>query len=113
MGARVALSAAPASDRCDRRLGAASCRECGGPFPEAVISGLYVYMYAMHVSLHVYNIFMFIIQYNVYYSAVTQQMDNVALSCLSAMANVAVSYCRDGLCRSGLWARCLLTHSQC
>ena len=39
------------------------------------------------------------------YTAVTQQMDNVALSCLLAMANVAVSYCRDGLCRSGLWAR--------
>ena len=40
-------------------------------------------------------------------------MDNVALSCLLAMANVAVSYCRDGLCRSGLWARCMgiLTHS--
>ena len=28
------------------------------------------------------------------------------------MANVAVSYCRDGLCRSRLWARWLLTHSQ-
>ena len=40
-----------------------------------------------------------------------QQMDNVALSCLLAMANVEVSYCRDGLCRSGLWARCILTHS--
>ena len=49
--------------------------------------------------------------YNVYYTAVTQQMDIVALSCLLAMANVAVSYCRDGLCRSGLWARCILTHS--
>ena len=46
--------------------------------------------------------------YNVYYTAVTQQMDNVAFSCLLAMANVAVSYCRDGL-----WARCLLTHSHC
>ena len=33
MGARVALSAAPASDRCDRRLGAASCRECGTRSP--------------------------------------------------------------------------------
>ena len=43
------------------------------------------------------------------YTAVTQQMDNVALSCLLAMANVAVSYCRDGLCRSGLWARWILT----
>ena len=29
---------------------------------------------------------MFSIQYNVYYTAVTQQMDNVALSCLLAMA---------------------------
>ena len=38
-------------------------------------------------------------------------MDNVAFSCLLAMANVAVSDCRDGLCRSGLWARCILTHS--
>ena len=36
-------------------------------------------------------------------------MDNVAFSCLLAMANVAVSDCRDGLCRSGLWARCILT----
>ena len=44
--------------------------------------------------------------------AVMQQMDNVAFSCLLLMANVAVSYCRDGLCRSGLWARCLLTHSR-
>ena len=34
-------------------------------------------------------------------------MDNVALSFLLVMANVA--YCRDGLCRSGLWARCILT----
>ena len=46
------------------------------------------------------------------YTAITQQMDNVALSCLLAMANVAVSYCRDGLCRSGLWARWILTHSR-
>ena len=37
-----------------------------------------------------------------YQYTITQQMDNVA-----------VSYCRDGLCRSGLWARWLLTHSQC
>ena len=43
--------------------------------------------------------------------AVTQQMDNVALCCLLAIANVAVSYCRDGLCRNELWAKCLLTHS--
>ena len=38
--------------------------------------------------------------YNVYYTAITQQMDNVALSCLLAMAIVAVSYCCDGLCRT-------------
>ena len=41
--------------------------------------------------------------------AVTQQMDNVVLSCLLAMANVAVTDCRDGLCRSGLWARWIST----
>ena len=50
--------------------------------------------------------------YNVYYTTVTQQMDNVALSCLLAVANVAVSYCRDGFCRSGLWARWILTAIQ-
>ena len=43
-------------------------------------------------------------------TAVSQQMDNVALSCFFlAMASVAVNYCRDGLCRSRLWARCILT----
>ena len=39
---------------------------------------------------------------------ITQQMDNVALSCLFAMANVTM-HCRDGICRSGLWES--LTHS--
>ena len=44
-------------------------------------------------TVHVYNTFMFSIQC-LLYRAVTQQMNNVALSCLLAMANVPVSYCR-------------------
>ena len=52
------------------------------------------------------------LHYRIHYQyTITQQMGNVAFSCLLAMANVVVSYCRDGLCRSGLWARCILTHS--
>ena len=32
-------------------------------------------------------------------------MSHLQRSCLWAMANVAVTDCRDGLCRSELWAR--------
>ena len=77
-----------------------SFHECGARYPRrssfTCMQCMYSYM-LITFSCSVYN---------VYYTAVTQHMDNVALSCLLAMANVAVSYCRDGLCRSGLWARC-------
>ena len=47
--------------------------------------------------VHVYNIFMF--SYNVYYIAVTQQMDNVALSL----------FLGDGKCRNELLSRWIVS----
>ena len=102
--AAVSLSAALWSHHMiTLRRGAASCWECGARYPRRPSLTCMPCMYMfITFSCSVFN---------VYYTDVTQLTDNVSLSCLLAMANVAVSYCRDGLCRSGLWAKCLLTHS--
>ena len=49
---------------------------------------------------------------SVYHLIITQQMDNVALSCLLTMANVAVHFVAMEFVLSGMWASWLLTHSR-
>ena len=105
MGARAALICGPSICQMWQAPWRCLVLEVWGPLPKAlhhlhVCNACTLYMFSCSV-------------YNVYYTALLRNrwiMSHLAV--LLAMANVAVSYCRDGLCRSRLWARCLLTAIQ-